>query len=215
MPYTKPMQLYKHRHACFVITYNQQSLVVDPGGLTSDFMMPDNVAGVILTHQHADHTDETILKDIVRRYPSAMIITTPDNDLSMTQTALTPPQALTVGEFQIELYGGQHAPIDSSITPVDNLAVMINDLVYYPGDSFVAPMRPIDTLLLPVAAPWMKTSEALDFVRATRPLHVIPTHDAILSEAGQAIVDQLVGKLCQDLSITYSRLSSDDRLTIS
>ncbi len=63
-----------------------------------------------------------------------------------------------------------------------NVGVLIdNGEVYYPGDSFAEPGMPVKTLALPIAAPWMKTSEAMDFLTHVKPERAFPTHDAILS----------------------------------
>lgn len=209
------MKLTKYQHACFVIGLNEQAIVIDPGEFTKDFITPNNVAGVVATHQHGDHIDINILTDIVRRYPEVSIFTTADTDLSLKHSVATPASTVTIGKFSLLFGGGDHAIIDSSIPRVHNISVHINDLVYYPGDSFTVSTKPVKILMLPVAAPWMKISEALDFVRATKPQQVIPTHDAILSEAGQAIADRLVGNLCTELGITYTRLSSGESILVA
>lgn len=51
----------------------------------------------------------------------------------------------------------------------------------------------MDTLLLPLAAPWSKASEVIDYVREARPRQAVPVHDAVLSPAGFAVHTRLVG----------------------
>lgn len=81
---------------------------------------------------------------------------------------------------------------------------MINKHLYYPGDSFAIPeQQQIDTLALPVSAPWMKMSEAMDFCKTINAKLVFPTHDAILSDAGKSLVDRLVS----GVSNQYHRIS--------
>lgn len=208
------MEITKFAHACFVATINGQSLIVDPGGYSDDFVMPDDVVGVVLTHQHPDHVDTDMLSDIVRRYPDVTIYTTDDTPIDHSHLIATPGQTVTVGNFTLTFTGGDHAIIDRSIPRIHNVGVMINDLLYYPGDSFTVPDQPVHTLLLPVAAPWMKISDALDYLRSVRPQRVIPTHDAILNEAGRGIVDKLVGGVCDELSIPYQRLSPETPINI-
>jgi hypothetical protein len=50
-------------------------------------------------------------------------------------------------------------------------------------------------LLLPVSAPWMKTAEAIDFARAVAPRQALAIHEAILSDVGLGIVDNLFANL--------------------
>lgn len=73
--------------------------------------------------------------------------------------------------------------IDPSIPTIANLGIMINNRIYYPGDSFALPDRPVELLALPVSAPWMKVSEAVAFANAVQPAKIFPTHDAISKRA--------------------------------
>lgn len=208
------MKLTKYQHACFVLEQDGQALIVDPGEYSHDFAVPDNVVGVVLTHQHPDHFDDSKLSDIVRRCPEVTVYAPDDTPLDHSHVIATPGETVNVGNFTLTFAGGDHAIIDHSIPRIRNIGVMINDLLYYPGDSFTQPDQPVHTLLLPVAAPWMKISEALDFIRAVRPQNVVPTHDAILSEAGRGIVDRLASTVCQELSIPYRRLPSDQPIEL-
>lgn len=88
-----------------------------------------------------------------------------------------------------------------------NIGILINDLLYYPGDSFVLPGRPVDTLALPVAAPWLKISEAMDFLTQIRPRLAFPTHDAVLSQIGKELVDGRLNATAQEQDTTYQRLA--------
>lgn len=57
----------------------------------------------------------------------------------------------------------------------------------HPGDSFYIPFEKVDVLALPSAAPWMKLSESVDYLRAMAPRVAVPIHQAILSDAGTGI----------------------------
>lgn len=61
------------------------------------------------------------------------------------------------------------------------------------GTPFV-PDHAIDTLFVPAQAPWLKLSEAIDFVRAVDPGQAIPIHDAGLSELGAASINGWHGR---------------------
>jgi hypothetical protein len=83
---------------------------------------------------------------------------------------------------------------------------MINDAVYYPGDSFTKPDKPIQVLALPVGAPWLKASEMLDFLMAVKPTVAFPTHDAVLSEIGKSMPDRYVPLFAEKIGTTYNKL---------
>jgi hypothetical protein len=64
----------------------------------------------------------------------------------------------------------------------------VNDILYYPGDSYTIPFGvEVDTLATPAGAPWLKIGEVMDFVEAVKPKRAFPTHDMTLSEAGKAM----------------------------
>ena len=45
---------------------------------------------------------------------------------------------------------------------------------------------------LPVAAPWLKVSETVEFAHSILPRLSLPIHDAILSAEGKALVDSIL-----------------------
>lgn len=187
------MELTKYQHACFAVNLDGQTLLVDPGNLTLDIETVDNLSAVVITHEHSDHCDEGLLRELVG---DETMVYAPQSVLDglsgMNGQAVEAGEVVEVGPFRLEFFGGKHATIHPSIPTIANLGVMINDAVYYPGDSFELPEVEVSALMLPVAAPWMKIAEAIDYVNRVEPRLVIPTHDAILSLSGQAIVDRLV-----------------------
>jgi L-ascorbate metabolism protein UlaG (beta-lactamase superfamily) len=205
------MKLTKYEHACFTVEKHNQLIVVDPGGFSSDFIAPANVVAVIVTHQHGDHFDPDILAAIYAKNPESLLLADqaiidlmPDH----RGLAVKAGDKVTVEGFDLAFYGGQHALIHSSLPVIPNLGVMINDLLYYPGDSLTIPDSPVDTLAIPAAAPWLKIGEAMDFLLAVKPRLAFPTHDAILSEIGQELSDAMLDRTAKTVGIEYRRLQS-------
>lgn len=203
------MRLTKYEHACFTVEKDGQFLIVDPGNLSTDFISPENVVAIVITHEHGDHFDHDQLAGIIDKNPDAIIVSHPDI-ISKIEVFETKPvqagDALTVGPFSLEFFGGQHAIIHPSIPPVVNLAVLINDLIYYPGDAFTLPFRPVDTLALPTGAPWMKLSEAMDFLVEVKPRFAFSTHDNLYSTNGSSIIDRILTGIATAHDIEYARL---------
>ena len=203
------MKLTKYTHACLVLEQHDESLVIDPGNFSDDFETPRTVTAVVLTHSHGDHYDEQKLQDILSVNPEVTIYAPKEiaDESSVAVVAATPGQKVTIGSFELEFTGGKHATIHPDMKPLGNIGVVVNfDLLYYPGDSFAQPPRHMKWIATPVAAPWMKVSEAIDFLREARPTHAIPTHDAILSPAGHALVDRVIPSLI-DEAIEYNRIA--------
>lgn len=203
------MKLTKYKHACFAIESDDEILVVDPGNLTLDLPEFEHVTAIVITHEHPDHFHPEIIRQLVAAHPNLMIV---GHDSIMQQINELPTisviagDKITVGAFNLEFAGGTHAAIHPNIPPILNLGVCINSSVYYPGDSFTLPPHDIDTLALPAAAPWMKTAEAMDYLRQVAPKRTIPTHDAVLSDAGRSFVDNWLSQVARDIDCEYTRL---------
>ena len=202
------MKLTKYEHACFTLENEGKVLVVDPGGYSNDFIAPENVVAVVITHQHPDHFDNEHLAEIFDKNDDVLVLG-PDEVIDKVEVenkrVVEPGEKITVGPFDLEFFGGIHALIHKSIPRVQNIGVMINDLVFYPGDSVENPERPVDMLLLPVAAPWLQIGSAIDLLVALKPRLAIPTHDAILSESGKELVDGMLNGFARANNIEYQR----------
>lgn len=206
------MKLTKYAHACFTVEQDGQLLVVDPGNFSNDFVARDNVVAVVITHEHGDHSDADKLAAIMNKNPQAIIFAHPSITATLPRKYLTKSvqagSGVTVGPFTLEFFGGQHALIHASIPAIPNLGVMINNTLYYPGDSFSLPGdHRVDVLALPAAAPWMKLGEAMDFLATVKPRLAFPTHDALLSDAGKSIADRLLLTVAKQGGSDYRRLT--------
>lgn len=203
------MKITKYEHACLVVEDSGQALVIDPGGYTTDFVVPTNAVAVIITHEHADHLHREHLQAIVAKNPDVCIIAHADVTAQLqdfTTKSVVANEGVKVGSFELEFFGGKHALITPEWGSIANLGVMVNNQLYYPGDSFTVPDRQVEVLALPVAAPWLKISETIDFLQAVRPKLVFPTHDAILSEAGKGLPDSMLPPIAQKAGASYQRL---------
>lgn len=203
------MRLTKYEHACFTLEEAGQVLVVDPGGFTTDFIAPQGVVAVVITHEHGDHFDHDQLAAIIDKNPEAVIVGHASITVQIeafATRAVSAGDTVTIGEFRLEFFGGEHAVIAPNFPPLANLSVLINDLVYYPGDSFAVPGKPVDTLALPVGAPWLKISETIEFALAVQPRLAFPTHDAVLSSIGKSLPDRMLLGVLERAGVLYERI---------
>jgi hypothetical protein len=67
-------------------------------------------------------------------------------------------------------------------------------------------------LLLPVSAPWLKISEAIDYARDVGARRALAIHDAIYSEAGLGIIDGHLKRFLGARDIDYVRLAPGEEL---
>lgn len=205
------MKLTKYDHACFTVEKDHQMLVVDPGNFSTDYLPSNNVVGIVITHEHPDHYDPEQIAAIIDKNPEAVIIGHEDviSQVEVFKTqAVDAGDKLKIGLFELEFFGGTHAVIHRTMPVVANLSVMINDLLYYPGDSFTLPGRAIDTLAIPAGAPWLKVGDAMDFLELVKPRFAFPTHDAVLSDIGKGLADRLLNSVAEREGIEYKRLDT-------
>ena len=205
------MKITKFGHACFVVEVEGESLIVDPGEYSIDLVIPDNVIGIVITHEHADHFSNNLLRNIFEKNSATVVIAHPDVVTKLNEfktEAVNANNELTIGGFNLEFFGGQHAIIANDWPIFANLGVMINNQLYYPGDSFTIPNQPVEILALPIAAPWLKISESIEFLQAVKPKLTFPTHDAILSDIGKAIVDRMISTVAQNVGTSYKRIEN-------
>lgn len=210
------MKLTKYTHACLVIEEQGQRLVIDPGEWSTDLTDLSSIAVVVITHSHFDHCNADIIKAIVSANPNAKIFGTAE---VVTQTpGATMVQAgssATIGPFNLKFYGERHALVHANQPQCQNVGVLVNDTLYYPGDSFSVPGdgAPIKVLALPISGPWLKLGEAMDFAAAIKPQICLPTHDKMLSKEGKATTDDWVAPWCESFHTKYQRLEPGDSRT--
>ncbi|MBS1672388.1 MAG: MBL fold metallo-hydrolase [Actinobacteria bacterium] len=182
------MRVTKHEHAALRVEDHGQTLLIDPGGFTLPLNELQHLVGVFITHEHPDHWTPDHLDRILRDAPGTPIFA-PAGVVRAAEgyeiTEVAPGDAITVGEFSLRFFGGVHAEIHSSLPLVDNVGVLVDDELYYPGDSYAVPEGvEVGTLAAPLGAPWLKIGDAMDFVLAVKPRRAFGTHDMTLSVIG-------------------------------
>ncbi|UIX29838.1 MBL fold metallo-hydrolase [Streptomyces sp. GQFP] len=194
------MKLTKKSHACIRLEKNGQTLVLDPGGFSEE----DAAAGadaILVTHEHADHFDEGRLRAALDANPAAELWTLAS--VAEQLSAAFPGRVHTVGHgdtftaagFDVQVHGELHAVIHPDIPRITNVGYLVDGAVFHPGDALTVPDHPVETLLLPVMAPWSKVSEVIDYVRELKPRRAYDIHDALLTDLARPIYDRMVGGL--------------------
>ncbi|MFE6667875.1 MBL fold metallo-hydrolase [Streptomyces sp. NPDC057697] len=194
------LTLTKKTHSCIRLEKDGRALVIDPGG----FSEQDAALGaqaLLVTHEHPDHFDEGRLRAAMEADPAAEIWTL--RSVADRLSAAFPGRVHTVGHgdtftaagLDVQVHGELHAVIHPDIPRITNIGFLVDGSVFHPGDALTVPDRPVDTLMLPVMAPWNKISEVIDYVREVRPRRAIDIHDALLTDLARPIYDGQIGSL--------------------
>jgi L-ascorbate metabolism protein UlaG (beta-lactamase superfamily) len=187
------MKLTKLEHAALVLENDGSRLFIDPGSFTTPITEAAGTVAVVITHEHADHWTPEQLRRILDQSPDAVILG-PEGvakaaaDFSVR--VVNAGDTVEAGPFTLRFFGGQHAVIHSSIPVVDNVGVIVDDTLVYPGDSFAKPDLPeVDVLAVPSSAPWLKAAEFIDYVLDVKPKHSFSTHEMVSSVVGKQMAD--------------------------
>jgi L-ascorbate metabolism protein UlaG (beta-lactamase superfamily) len=183
------MKITKIGHCCLLIEEQGVRLLTDPGAFTTDQNDLENLDAILITHEHYDHLHIDSVKAIVIGNPDIQIITNTSvgkllDAADIKYTLIADGETLEVKGVTIKGIEGLHAEVYGSIPRVLNTALMIANTLFYPGDAFINPDQEVPLLALPVAGPWMKMSEALDYAILLKPKLVFPVHDGILRTPG-------------------------------
>lgn len=184
------MQITKYEHACLVLENEGHRLVLDPGSYTRPMDGLVNVVAIVISHMHDDHCNEAQIDRILKSNPGAKIYGTREVCERLTgyeTTAIHHGDFYTEPGFTLEFFGDLHAQIHRSIPLLQNCGVMVNDRLYYPGDSFTRPDREVEILACPTSAPWLKISDVMDFVAEVKPANCFATHNVHLSDIGHEL----------------------------
>jgi L-ascorbate metabolism protein UlaG (beta-lactamase superfamily) len=194
------MKLTKKTHACVRLEKGGRTLVIDPGSFSEE----DAALGadaVLITHEHPDHFDEDRLRAALDANPAAELWT--PRSVAEQVSAAFPGRVHAVGHgdtfsaagFDVQVHGELHAVIHPDIPRITNVGFLVDGSVFHPGDALTVPDQQVETLMLPVHAPWNKISEVIDYVREVRPRRVLDVHDALLSELARTVYDAQIGAL--------------------
>lgn len=193
------MQLTHFGHSCLLASFasangDDTSILFDPGTFSHGFEGISGLAAILITHQHPDHADVERLPALLEANPGAALYADPQTaaQLGGPWQAVNVGDELSVGHLTIRGTGGRHAVIHPEIPVIDNISYLVGDgehaaRLMHPGDALYVPGEPVDVLATPAVAPWMRVSEAVDYLRAVAPEKSVPIHQAIASPEGLGI----------------------------
>jgi L-ascorbate metabolism protein UlaG (beta-lactamase superfamily) len=204
------MRLTKLGHSCVRLEKDGAVLVIDPGVWSG----PDALAGadvVLITHEHPDHLNADAVRAAMAGDPAMELWTNASvaakfGGFGARVHAIDHGDTFTAAGFDVHVYGHDHAQIHPDVPIIVNTGFAVDGEVFHPGDALTVPEDRVPTLLLPVAAPWLKASEMIDYAREVAPQRAYAIHDAILNENGIGLVERMMVLAAQPSGAAFSRL---------
>ncbi|MCD9140743.1 MBL fold metallo-hydrolase [Streptomyces albireticuli] len=213
------MKLTKQSHACVRLEKDGRTLVIDPGAFSEE----DAALGadaVLVTHEHPDHFDLGRLRAALDADPAVELWTL--RSVAEQVSAAFPGRVHTVGEgdtftaagFDVQVHGQLHAVIHPDIPRITNVGYLVDGTVFHPGDALTLPGQPVDTLMVPVMAPWNKVGEIIDYLREVRPRRAIDIHDALLTDLARPVYDRMLGPAGPGVGTDHARLAPGETVEL-
>jgi L-ascorbate metabolism protein UlaG (beta-lactamase superfamily) len=208
------MELTKHGHACVVLGDGDRSLVIDPGAFTDPAALV-GAGAVLITHEHPDHFEPQRLRAALDADPALEVWTNKSvagklEGLGARVHVVGNGDAVTVAGFEVHVHGELHAEIHRDIPRIANIGFLVGGQVFHPGDALTVPDEPVATLLVPMHAPWSRTADVIDYVRAVHADQAFAVHDGLLNDTGLAVVGGLLGERGPGTPTPFSRLVPGD-----
>lgn len=212
------MELTKFGHACVRLDDGDRRLVIDPGGLTDPSAL-DGASAVLVTHEHFDHFAEGTLRAAAEANPALRIWTNGAvakqlDGLGSRVQVVGDGEQFTAEGFDVKVFGTWHAVIHPDIPMVGNVGFLVDGALFHPGDALTVPGTPVETLLLPVHAPWSTIGHLVDYVREVAPGQAYAIHDGALNDVGTAMVGGLLGEQGPGIGAPYARLRSGESVAV-
>jgi L-ascorbate metabolism protein UlaG (beta-lactamase superfamily) len=179
------MKIRKIGHCCLLIKIGELTLLTDPGAFSVAQNTILEIDVVLITHEHADHFHIESLREILKNNPQATVITNSGVGKQLAEAGirhvlLEGRGLIEIKDVSLEAFDGKHEELYEEIGQVQNTGYLIGGELFYPGDSFFDPEKPIKILALLVAGPWCKLPDAIRYALRVKPAKVFPIHDGMI-----------------------------------
>ena len=184
------MKIKKLGHCCLVVDINGKRVMTDPGFFTIEAQKREKkIDLVLITHEHSDHLHIESLKELLKNNPDIKVITNDSVgkfliEVGIKYEVLENKVVTNILDVELEAHDCKHEEVFENFGQVQNTAYFIGKRLFYPGDSFYNPDKPVEILALPVAGPWVRIKDATKYALEINPKICFPVHDGMLNTFG-------------------------------
>lgn len=205
------MRFTKLTHAGVKLVKDGGTLVIDPGSFPSGAEAVAEADAVLITHEHLDHIDPDGMRAVLKARPDLQLWSNESvceqfGEFGGQVHRVRHGDTFTAAGFDVHVYGEWHALGHPDLNVVPNTGYLVDGTVFHPGDALTVPEDKVDTLLVPVTAPWLKWAEFVDYFREVRPRQGYAIHDGMLSELGLMVLNSWLPEAAAPTGAPFTRL---------
>jgi L-ascorbate metabolism protein UlaG (beta-lactamase superfamily) len=186
--YDGRMKVTKYPQSTLVIENEGRKILIDPGNFTAEKYTAEEFLGVeaiVLTHQHFDHVDRSLISAILAQENAIPVIAnqdTYDTYPDLVTQVIHDREKIEIAGFRLEARDLPHVlMVDGSAGP-PNTGFIVNDRFFHAGDGVEINDLEVDIIAAPIAGPDLSLRDAHDLIIATEAKVVIPIHYSIFSD---------------------------------
>ena len=207
------MQVTKYLHSCLLVEDAGKKFLFDPGNYTAEanalnLDQIDQLDYLLITHEHQDHMYIPLIKMILSKFPSLLIITNHSAKEILAKEGINastePTDLIKVEPVPHEkVFGGE---------PPANILFKINDFTD-PGDSFHLNTS-TRVLALPIQAPWGSLTQAVELAVSLKPEVVLPIHDWHWNDMARVAFYKRLENYFANMGIKFIALKTAEKVTV-
>jgi len=185
------MKIHKIGHCCLVIEHKGLKIMTDPALFSTGHGDVTGLDVLIITHEHQDHLHVPSVEAVLANNPGIRILTNASvhallEIAGINAEIVAENETVVINDITFTASGHDHAQIYNDIGLVETTGFRIDDF-WYPADAFTTPPSlnsPVNILALPVAGPWMKMQDAIDYALTFGDVTAFPVHNGFFAEPG-------------------------------
>lgn len=179
------MKITKFGHCCLLIETKGKRILTDPGAWSDAQNSVMDIDLILITHEHADHLHIESLEQVLALSPAAKIVTNTSVGKILSEKGIVfevvdDGKSIDFASIAIEGFGTRHQEIFEELGQVENTGYFIDNDLFYPGDALTDPNKPVRVLAFPIAAPWMRFKDGMEYVLRIKPQICFPVHEGFV-----------------------------------
>jgi L-ascorbate metabolism protein UlaG (beta-lactamase superfamily) len=207
------VKITKFEHSCLLVEMAHRTALFDPGTFSEgvlDVSIVEYLDDIFITHGHGDHCSETLMKQLVAKFPQVRITAPPEVVARLQALDIKASSAASEGATLAET---PHEALEPWNTTPEHRGYHYLERLTHAGDSHsLTETMPI--LAVAFTAPWGDIVETLKLVFELKPKYVLPIHDWFWKPEAKASFYERLQQLCAEQNIEFMSLENSKPIVI-